>query len=188
MSQDSNEVKYEFFKNHPADGSSIPRLGRSNRTRLNESFGNSSNPAVQVDYSQRIAERFQSVLDGDSTLPLDASNIPEQPSAAKDLAYGRVVFGFDKVRMDYMDAPEWAEIETGGEGKPASPWVPNPVSPGAGSLNPSDVLPPPDDYGQNPSNTPFVGEGHVLDPSTSSSKISKQSLLKRKSLGASSNV
>lgn len=81
---------------------------------------------------------------------------------------------FFNVDMDYGKAPDLADVETGGEGKPASPWVPNPVSPGAGSLNPSDVLPPPDGYGLNPSNTPFVGEGSQLTPKNSSEAISGQ--------------
>lgn len=81
---------------------------------------------------------------------------------------------FFLVDMDYGKAPDLADVETGGEGKPASPWVPNPVSPGAGSVNPSDVLPPPEGYGQTPSNTPFNGEGSQLMPKNSSEAISGQ--------------
>lgn len=44
-------------------------------------------------------------------------------------------------------------VPTGGEGKPASPWVPNPVSPGPGSASPTDMVEAPEGYGERPTTT-----------------------------------
>jgi len=68
------------------------------------------------------------------------------------------------------------DVETGGAGLPASPFVPNPVSPGEGSTDPSDQGEAPADFGSTPSATPFVGVGSQLSPQASSNAISKQTL------------
>jgi hypothetical protein len=81
---------------------------------------------------------------------------------------------FFTYNMDFNKAPDLADVVTGGEGLPASPWVPNPVSPGDGSVNPTDQLPAPDGYGVTPNNTPFNGEGSQLTPKSSSEAISSQ--------------
>src|SRR6056300_1183903 len=46
--------------------------------------------------------------------------------------------GINSFDRDYTSAPNLEEVETGGEGKPASPYVPNLVSPGPGSVSASD--------------------------------------------------
>ena len=87
---------------------------------------------------------------------------------------GGHTFGtFDR---DYADAPDLNEVETGGGGLPASPYVPNPTSPGPGSVNPSDQPEPPEGFGQNPSDTPGSGVGSQLQPKTSSEAQSKGTL------------
>lgn len=83
---------------------------------------------------------------------------------------------FGTHNTDYEDAPDMNDVETGGEGKPASPYVPNPVSPGEGSVDPSDQADPPENFGQAPSATPFVGVGSQLSPKASSEAMSKQTL------------
>ena len=88
------------------------------------------------------------------------------------------------------------KLRGNGSGNPESAWVPNVNSPEgvssqdgyASSINPSDIPPTNDDLLRSPSNTPFVGDGHQLSPRKSSLAISQQSLLKRKTLGRSSNV
>ena len=77
---------------------------------------------------------------------------------------------------NYVDAPDLSDVETGGGGLPASPYVPNPVSPGEGSVDPSDQAEAPDGFGQTPSATPFTGVGSQLSPKASSEAISKQTL------------
>ena len=47
---------------------------------------------------------------------------------------------FGEYNLDFAaGAPSYGDVETGGEGLPASAWVPNPASPGPGSMNPTDV-------------------------------------------------
>ncbi len=87
---------------------------------------------------------------------------------------GGHTFGeFDK---SYTDAPDYGDVPTGGEGLPASPFVPNPSSPGEGSVNPSAQPSAPDGFGSSPSDTPFVGVGSQLSPKASSEKIAGQTL------------
>ena len=73
--------------------------------------------------------------------------------------------------------PDYKDIETGGGGKPASAWVPNPVSPGVGSVSPGDVGDPPEGFGTSPSDTPFEGQGSQLSPAHSSKGIANQKSL-----------
>jgi len=79
---------------------------------------------------------------------------------------------FGTFSRDYSNAPDLNEVETGGGGLPASPYVPNPVSPGPGSINATDQGEAPDGFGQNPSNVPGTGVGSQLQPKTSSEQQS----------------
>ena len=83
---------------------------------------------------------------------------------------------FGKFELDYSEAPDLKDVEVGDGGKPASPYVPNPTSPGEGSDNPADQGKAPDGYGKTPSSTPFVGVGSQLSPKASSVAISGQTL------------
>ena len=92
-------------------------------------------------------------------------------------------FCFPKFNRDYHEGadgekpPVIADVETGGEGKPGSPHMPNPVSPGVGSMNPADQPAPPDDMeSTKTSRPPFIGEGTELDPMTSSTQQSGHKL------------
>ena len=75
---------------------------------------------------------------------------------------------FGTFNKDYVDAPDLNEVETGAGGLPASPYVPNPVSPGPGSINATDQGEAPDGFGQTPSNPPGSGVGSQLQPKNSS--------------------
>ena len=79
---------------------------------------------------------------------------------------------FGTFNRDYVDAPNLTEVETGGGGLPASPYVPNPVSPGPGSINAADQADPPDGFGQSPPEQWGTGVGSQLDPSVSSAQQS----------------
>jgi len=93
---------------------------------------------------------------------------------------------FGQFDTSYTDAPNVTEgVSTGGAGAPASPHVPNPVSPGAGSASPSDQTAAPDGFGTTRSDVPFSGPGSSLDPSASSNEISNQKMGKL-TLGKSS--
>ena len=73
-------------------------------------------------------------------------------------------------------APDYGDVKTGGEGLPASAWVPNIASPGPGSMNPTDQPAPPEGYGQTPNPQWGVGVGSELSPQKSSERIAGQTL------------
>jgi len=83
---------------------------------------------------------------------------------------------FGEFDRDYVDAPNYGDVETGGGGLPASAWVPNPVSPGPGSMNPTDQADPPDGFGQQPNSQWGTGVGSSLEPSESSAAQSATKL------------
>jgi len=83
---------------------------------------------------------------------------------------------FGTFNRDYPDAPDLNEVETGAAGLPASPYVPNPVSPGEGSVDPSDLGNPPDNFGKTPSSTPFVGVGALENPKANSERQARHTL------------
>ena len=56
---------------------------------------------------------------------------------------------FGEFNRDYSDAPVIADVDVAGKNL-ASPYVPNPSSPGPGSMNPADIPAPPADFGQVP--------------------------------------
>jgi len=45
---------------------------------------------------------------------------------------------FGTFSLNFVGAPDLADVVTGGQGLPASPYLPNPTSPGPGSVFPSD--------------------------------------------------
>jgi len=84
---------------------------------------------------------------------------------------------FGVYEPNYLGAPDpAAEVETGGGGLPASAFVPNPASPGPGSINASDQPAPPDGFGQTPADTWGSGVGSQLSPKKSSERISAHTL------------
>ena len=89
---------------------------------------------------------------------------------------------FGECSMNFADtlatpAPaSLGEAETGAGGWPASAWVPNPVSPGPGSVNPADQGDPPEGFGTVPSDTPGTGVGSQLGVVDSSAQQSTATL------------
>ena len=78
---------------------------------------------------------------------------------------------FGTFDMDYTAAPNYKDVVTGDAGKPASAWVPNPSSPGVGNgVNPYNQSDAPEDFGVNPSDTPFEGEGSQFSPQDGSKR------------------
>ena len=97
----------------------------------------------------------------------------------KEVLDGRVNDGghtFGTFDRDFVDAPNTSDVKTGAGGLPASPWVPNPASPGPGSMNPTDQPAPPDGFGETPNDQWGVGVGSQMNPKNSSEAISSQKL------------
>jgi hypothetical protein len=74
-------------------------------------------------------------------------------------------------------APNYGDVPTGAGGLPASAWAPNPVSPGEGSTNPSDMAAPPSGFGTTPTNGAHAGSSTAVtaegrNPSASSTNMS----------------
>lgn len=83
---------------------------------------------------------------------------------------------FGTVNRDYVDAPDYADVETGGGGLPASAWSPNPASPTDGVNNPGSIPEAPDGYGTVPADNWGNGIGSQLSPKASSAQISGQKI------------
>lgn len=90
--------------------------------------------------------------------------------------------GLNRFNLDYKGTPQnpvpnLEDVETGGGGLPASPYMPNPTSPGPGSFNAADQI----EYLGDIPNPEFIntwgsGLGGLVSPSETSSEISKQTL------------
>lgn len=82
---------------------------------------------------------------------------------------------FGAYNRDYADAPDVAAVKTGGAGLPASPYVPNPTSPGPGTMDPTKQGEAPAGFGEDPSNQYGVGDG-LANPKATSEAISRAKL------------
>ena len=86
-------------------------------------------------------------------------------------------FGLNSFNRDFSknDPPDLEDVETGGGGLPATPYVPNPTSPGPGSTFAGDQAP---FTGVIPESSPEFGSGlgGTTSPSVTSAEIEKQTL------------
>ena len=145
----ANQIKVEV---PPTDGS-LARVSSSNTGRLQTIFKDSPIYKGEINDS-KLLEDYRKVLTG---ITNDGGHT------------------FNTISMDYEGSgdqtpPSYGDVKTGGEGLPASAWVPNPSSPGPGSLNPTGQVEV-EGFGTNASDTPFVGAGSQLSPSDSSKKL-----------------
>ena len=83
---------------------------------------------------------------------------------------------FGTFDTSYSGAPDLTKVKTGGGGLPASAHVPNPSSPGPGSVNATAQPAAPDNYGTTPGSQWGSGVGSALGPQESSKKLSSQKL------------
>ena len=107
------------------------------------------------------------------TSPINTGEVT--PETLKALYQSEVLDGitndgghtFGEFAKEYTGAPDYDDVPTGDGGAPASAFVPNPSSPGEGSVNPSAQPKAPDGFGTTPSSTPFAGVGCLLYTSPS---------------------
>lgn len=85
---------------------------------------------------------------------------------------------FPNFDRDFTGAPVMADVEFGGQGQPASPYVPNLTSPGEGNMDPSNQAAMPEEYQRlSPKKESWgMGDGSSLDPNVSSQQISGQKI------------
>lgn len=105
----------------------------------------------------------------------------ERRKAFQELVQDGVVVnghGVNSYNRDFIGAPNLEEVETGGGGLPASPYVPNLVSPGPGSVNAADQIEYSGDLPDPEYRTQFgTGQGGLVSPSKTSEQIAQQSTL-----------
>jgi hypothetical protein len=134
---------------------------------------------VEVPVTQRGmgSSDSTSVASAYAASPIHAGEINDQ--SIKELAQQLLLDGvvndgghtFGEFNRDYSDAPVIADVDVAGKNL-ASPYVPNPSSPGPGSMNPSDIPAPPADFGQTPGDQFGTGVGSQLSPNQSSASQS----------------
>ncbi len=144
-----------------------PSLGHRGDRVLQACFPASPLNPVTGDYTVGLVEDIGNAAlrgaggPGDSVTNIDVSN-----GVVNDGGYF-----FGSYDLNYAGAPNLRDVETGGEGLPAGAYVPNPTSPGPGSVNPFDQAPytglpivPTSQYG--------VGLGSAVSPSDTSTGVS----------------
>jgi hypothetical protein len=134
---------------------------------------------VEVPVTQRGAGSSDtaSLVSAYGASPIHAGEINDQ--SIKELAQQLLLDGivndsghtFGEFNRDYVDAPVIADVDVAGKNL-ASPYVPNPSSPGPGSLNAADIPAPPAGFGQTPGDQWGTGVGSQLSPNQSSSSQS----------------
>jgi len=146
----------------PGDGGK----GRRSDKNLIASFPNSP---LYNDYTvETVTEIGVSAFNGNGGSGDKATGVKD--GVVNDSGY---MFGtFD---LNYADAPNLGDVETGGEGLPASPYVPNLTSPGPGSVSPYTM---PEYTGDLPiAGIEFgSGLGALTSPSDTAEAISDQTI------------
>jgi len=136
--------------------------GSRSQQNLNSAYPDS--PLYDGSYLPEIVEKMsEAVLNGEGDGP--------------DVQGGIVNDGghfFGTVDLNYSDAPVLADVETGGGGLPSTPYTPNLVSPGPGSVSAGDQ----DAYDGTVKATGQWGSGlpGTTSPSSTSTEISKQTI------------
>jgi hypothetical protein len=159
-----SSVKYSTVK--PSGAPRTGGLGQRSDVNLSAAF---STPVGTV-YSEEAAKNAGiSALNGNGGPGDKIPNIGVTNGIVND---GGHMFGsFD---LNFGSTPDLNTVETGGEGLPASPYVPNPASPGPGSVNASDQ---PEYVGALPAGGKAFGVGlGATSPSLTSPKISGQTI------------
>ena len=141
-------------------------LGASSSATLTEMF-----PASPI-YDGEITDTEVNSSNGGTYIELlQEGSVPESSG----------YYGFNPVfNRDFVDAPNIpAGITTGAAGLPATAYVPNPVPPGPGDVNPLNQPAPPSDpsFPNGPSDSfPASGGGHASDPATTSANIASTTI------------
>ena len=130
-------------------------LGSRNQANLNAIFPSSPINSGELNDEERIELYQNEVLDGTVTGGL----------------------GFPNFNTSYTanGSPDLEDVKTGGGGLPATPYVPNPNSPGPGSISAADQ---PEFEGKLPESGPEFGSGlgGLVSPKTTSKEIQRQTL------------
>ncbi len=141
-------------------------LGHRNDVNISAMFAT----PVGTTYSEEAVKNAAiSALNGNGGPGDSIPNIGVAGGVINDAGY--MLGTFD---LHFPGTPDLATVETGGEGKPASPFVPNPASPGPGSVLPQDQ---PEYLGTVADKGEQFGSGlGAVSPSETTSKIASQTI------------
>ena len=146
-------------------------FGRRNDVNLNAAFGGSPIGKLRTYNEATVMDAGIAALNGGAG-PGDAvPNIDVRNGLIDDHGY----YGFsEKIDLNYGAVP-LETTQVGGEGLPASPYIPNLASPGPGSVSPSDQ---PEYNGSLPiaGNEYGSGLGGIVSPSFTTPSIASQKI------------
>lgn len=144
-------------------------MGNRNDSRLSAAFPNSPLPIGKNEYNEEYLKSLaESVLKGNGGPGDSFSNSNTSNGVVNDSGY---MFG--SVDLNYSNAPDLNDVITGGEGKPASPFIPNLASAeGAMASNQPEYL------GELPKKANLFGSGMggAISPKDTSKLISAQKI------------
>ena len=146
-------------------------LGRRNDVNLNAAFGGSPIGKTRTYNEEAVYNAGVSTLNGGGGPGDRIPNINVVNGLIDDHGY----YGFaSRVDLNYGQAP-LETTQLGGEGLPASPYIPNLASPGPGSVSPGDQ---PEYVGTLPiaGNEYGSGLGGVVSPSFTTPGIASQKI------------
>jgi len=144
-------------------------MGNRNDARLSAAFPNSPLPVGKNEYTEEYLKNLaEAVLKGNGGAGEEVPGASVSNGFVNDSGY---MFG--SLDLNYRSAPDLSTVEVGGEGKPASPFIPNIAS--AEGAVPSAQ---PEYLGELPkkSNLFGSGQGGAISPSQTSALISAQKL------------
>lgn len=145
-------------------------MGNRNHSRISAAFPNSPLPVGKNEYSEEYLKNLaESVLKGNGGPGDELPNSNVTNGVVNDSGY---MFG--TISLNYDGAPDLSTVETGGEGKPASPFVPNLASATEGAAPSSQ----PEYLGELPKKSNLFGSGigGAVSPSVTSKAISAQKI------------
>lgn len=144
-------------------------MGNRNHSRIQAAFPNSPLPIGRNEYNEDYLKNLaESVLKGNGGPGDDFANSNVKNGVINDSGY---MFG--SFNLNYLDAPDLANVTVGGEGKPASPFIPNLAS-AVGAIPSSQPV-----YeGELPKKANLFGSGQggAISPSLTSKAISAQKI------------
>ena len=140
-------------------------LGKSDSATVEALFPEA--PGVSIDSNEYKKQALELLLKGEVTENLQAGTVDRD-------------FGAN-ASSESRRPPNLATVETGAGGLPASPYLPNPTSPGVGSSNPADQRAAPEGFGTRVTNS-LANDGNSTDVTTPARNPSESS--KRMSHGA----
>jgi hypothetical protein len=159
-----SSVKYSTVK--PIGAPGLGGLGHRSDVNLSAAF---ASPVGTIYSELAVKNAAIAALNGNGGPGDMIPNIGVSAGVVND---GGHMFGtYD---LNFSSSPDLNTVETGGEGKPASAFVPNLTSPGPGSVYPSDQ---PEYVGTLPAKGDEYGNGlGAVSPSLTTPGIAKQTI------------